>query len=66
MTEVIFTLGIFAVPILTAAVVEQRKIEKKSKCVKNSKKFGAETTCTALKRAWGIRVPVTSKKLVTG
>ncbi|HEL2246386.1 TPA: hypothetical protein TZI86_002166 [Streptococcus suis] len=29
MTEAIFTLGIFAVPILTAAVVEQRKIEKK-------------------------------------
>ncbi|CYW47891.1 hypothetical protein JXW60_00505 [Streptococcus suis] len=29
MTEAILTLGIFAVPILTAAVVEQRKIEKK-------------------------------------
>ncbi|MGQ7504834.1 hypothetical protein ACTGXE_11620 [Streptococcus suis] len=29
MTEAIFTLGIFALPILTAAVVEQRKIEKK-------------------------------------
>ncbi|HEL1698387.1 hypothetical protein [Streptococcus suis] len=29
MTEAIFTLSIFAVPILTAAVVEQRKIEKK-------------------------------------
>ncbi|HEL2593590.1 TPA: hypothetical protein TZ702_000373 [Streptococcus suis] len=29
MTEAIFTLGIFAVPILTVAVVEQRKIEKK-------------------------------------
>ncbi|MEG3298179.1 hypothetical protein [Streptococcus suis] len=29
MTEAIFTLGIFALPILTVAVVEQRKIEKK-------------------------------------
>ncbi|HEL1641966.1 hypothetical protein [Streptococcus suis] len=29
MTEAILTLGIFAVPILTAAVVEQRKAEKK-------------------------------------
>ncbi|HEL2464728.1 TPA: hypothetical protein TZY62_001433 [Streptococcus suis] len=28
MTEAIFTLGIFALPILTAAVVEQRKAEK--------------------------------------
>ncbi|HFU3705169.1 TPA: hypothetical protein ACGO7G_000780 [Streptococcus suis] len=28
MTEAILTLGIFAVPILTAAVVEQRKTEK--------------------------------------
>ncbi|WP_367127078.1 hypothetical protein [Streptococcus suis] len=28
MTEAILTLGIFAVPILTAAVVEQRKAEK--------------------------------------
>ncbi|HEL1630294.1 TPA: hypothetical protein TXL51_001803 [Streptococcus suis] len=32
MTEAIFTLGIFAVPILTAAVVEQRKAEKKRMC----------------------------------
>ncbi|HEL2246138.1 TPA: hypothetical protein TZI86_001898 [Streptococcus suis] len=32
MTEAILTLGIFAVPILTAAVVEQRKAEKKRKC----------------------------------
>ncbi|HEM6575709.1 hypothetical protein HCB90_07915 [Streptococcus suis] len=31
MTEAILTLGIFAVPILTAAVVEQRKIEKERK-----------------------------------
>ncbi|HEM6498892.1 hypothetical protein [Streptococcus suis] len=31
MTEAIFTLGIFAVPILTAAVVEQRKAEKEQK-----------------------------------
>ncbi|MDG4521560.1 hypothetical protein [Streptococcus suis] len=31
MTEAIFTLGIFALPILTAAVVEQRKIEKERK-----------------------------------
>ncbi len=31
MTEAIFTLGIFAVPILTVAVVEQRKIEKERK-----------------------------------
>ncbi|AIG43873.1 hypothetical protein [Streptococcus suis] len=29
MTEALLTLGIFAVPILTAAVVEQRKVEKK-------------------------------------
>ncbi|MGQ7340701.1 hypothetical protein ACTGYU_10160 [Streptococcus suis] len=29
MTEAILTLSIFAVPILTVAVVEQRKIEKK-------------------------------------
>ncbi|HEM4568965.1 TPA: hypothetical protein U1Z40_002273 [Streptococcus suis] len=29
MTEAIFTLGIFALPILTAGIVEQRKIEKK-------------------------------------
>ncbi|HEM3632582.1 TPA: hypothetical protein U1C38_000378 [Streptococcus suis] len=28
MTEAILTIGIFAVPILTAAVVEQRKAEK--------------------------------------
>ncbi|HEL1582777.1 TPA: hypothetical protein U1218_000082 [Streptococcus suis] len=28
MTEAILTLGIFAVPILTVAVVEQRKVEK--------------------------------------
>ncbi|HEM5140559.1 TPA: hypothetical protein U1257_002158, partial [Streptococcus suis] len=32
MTEAIFTLGIFAVPILTVAVVEQRKAEKKRMC----------------------------------
>ncbi|HEM3179487.1 hypothetical protein [Streptococcus suis] len=32
MTEAILTLGIFAVPILTAAVVEQRKAEKKRMC----------------------------------
>ncbi|HEM3214735.1 TPA: hypothetical protein U1W20_000098 [Streptococcus suis] len=32
MTEAIFTLGIFALPILTAAVVEQRKAEKKRMC----------------------------------
>ncbi|HFI0122446.1 TPA: hypothetical protein ACGOTU_001213 [Streptococcus suis] len=31
MTEAILTLGIFAVPILTAAVVEQRKAEKERK-----------------------------------
>ncbi|HEL1703524.1 TPA: hypothetical protein TXT45_002166 [Streptococcus suis] len=29
MTEAILTLGIFALPILTAGIVEQRKIEKK-------------------------------------
>ncbi|HEL2182662.1 TPA: hypothetical protein TZE03_001151 [Streptococcus suis] len=29
MTEAIFTLGIFALPILTVAVVEQRKAEKR-------------------------------------
>ncbi|HEL2058748.1 TPA: hypothetical protein TY417_000012 [Streptococcus suis] len=29
MTEAIFTLSIFAVPILTAAVAEQRKVEKR-------------------------------------
>ncbi|HEL1541877.1 TPA: hypothetical protein TXI94_000899 [Streptococcus suis] len=29
MTEAIFTLGIFALPILTAGIVEQRKAEKK-------------------------------------
>ncbi|HEM3199316.1 TPA: hypothetical protein U0908_001513 [Streptococcus suis 14A] len=29
MTEAILTLSIFAVPILTAGIVEQRKIEKK-------------------------------------
>ncbi|WP_165437762.1 hypothetical protein [Streptococcus ruminantium] len=28
MTEAIFTLGIFAVPILTAAAIEQHKIER--------------------------------------
>lgn len=28
MTEAIFTLGIFAVPILVGAVIEQRKLEK--------------------------------------
>ena len=28
MTEAIFTLGIFAVPILTVAIIEQRKLEK--------------------------------------
>ncbi|WP_228475074.1 hypothetical protein [Streptococcus suis] len=32
MTEAILTLGIFAVPILMAAVVEQRKVEKKRMC----------------------------------
>ncbi|HEM5190355.1 TPA: hypothetical protein U1306_001439 [Streptococcus suis] len=32
MTEAILTLGIFAVPILMAAVVEQRKAEKKRMC----------------------------------
>ncbi|HEM5927162.1 TPA: hypothetical protein U2C96_000497 [Streptococcus suis] len=31
MTEAILTLGIFAVPILTAAVVEQRKVDKERK-----------------------------------
>ncbi|CYW00667.1 TPA: hypothetical protein VB967_002309 [Streptococcus suis] len=31
MTEAILTLGIFAVPILTVAVVEQRKTEKERK-----------------------------------
>ena len=28
MTEAIFTLGIFAVPILAVAIIEQRKLEK--------------------------------------
>ncbi|MGQ7363955.1 hypothetical protein ACTGWE_11370 [Streptococcus suis] len=32
MTEAILTLGIFAVPILMAAAVEQRKAEKKRMC----------------------------------
>ncbi|HFR3248746.1 TPA: hypothetical protein ACHU59_000987 [Streptococcus suis] len=32
MTEAILTLGIFALPILTVAVVEQRKAEKERKC----------------------------------
>ncbi|HFI0369183.1 TPA: hypothetical protein ACGO0C_000700 [Streptococcus suis] len=31
MTEAIFTLGIFAVPILAVAVAEQRKLEKQRK-----------------------------------
>ncbi|CYW22884.1 hypothetical protein [Streptococcus suis] len=31
MTEAILTLGIFAVPILTVAVVEQRKVDKERK-----------------------------------
>lgn len=31
MTEAILTLGIFAVPILTVAVIEQRKTEKERK-----------------------------------
>ena len=28
MTEAIFTLGVFAVPILAVAIIEQRKLEK--------------------------------------
>lgn len=32
MTEAILTLGIFAVPMLAAGIVEQRKIEKKRMC----------------------------------
>ncbi|HEL1704606.1 TPA: hypothetical protein TXT40_000928 [Streptococcus suis] len=31
MTEAIFTLGIFAVPVLAGAIVERRKIEKERK-----------------------------------
>ncbi|NQN86652.1 hypothetical protein HO997_01770 [Streptococcus suis] len=31
MTEAIFTLGIFTVPVLVGAIVEQRKIEKERK-----------------------------------
>lgn len=31
MTEAIFTLGVFAVPILAVAVAEQRKLEKQRK-----------------------------------
>ncbi|WP_170240091.1 hypothetical protein [Streptococcus suis] len=32
MTEAIFTLGIFAVPMLAVGIVEQRKAEKKRMC----------------------------------
>ena len=31
MTEALFTLGIFAVPVLAGAIVEQRKLEKQRK-----------------------------------
>ncbi|MBY4972963.1 hypothetical protein K6V43_06175 [Streptococcus suis] len=32
MTEALFTLSIFAVPVLVGAIVEQRKAEKERKC----------------------------------
>ena len=37
MTEALFTLGIFAVPVLAGAIVEQRKLEKQSKEIKHYK-----------------------------
>lgn len=63
MTEAIFTLGIFALPILTAAVVEQRKAEKKRMC-EEFEEIRRRDYLYGFKA--GIRVPATLKKLVTG
>ncbi|HEL1710402.1 TPA: hypothetical protein TYI15_000805 [Streptococcus suis] len=50
MTEAIFTLGIFALPILTAAVVEQRKLEKQRK-EREAKLIREQLTALACERA---------------
>ncbi|AUA18735.1 hypothetical protein HO572_01155 [Streptococcus suis] len=50
MTEAIFTLGIFALPILTAAVVEQRKAEKQRK-KREAKLLREQLTALACERA---------------
>ena len=50
MTEAIFTLSIFAVPILTAAVVEQRKLERQRK-KREAKLIREQLTALACERA---------------
>ena len=50
MTEAIFTLGIFAVPVLAGAIVEQRKLEKQRK-EREAKLLREQLTALACERA---------------
>lgn len=50
MTEAIFTLGIFAVPILVGAIVEQRKLEKQ-RMKREARLLREQLTALACERA---------------
>ena len=50
MTEAVFTLGIFAVPVLAGAIVEQRKLEKQRK-EREAKLLREQLTALACERA---------------
>ena len=50
MTEALFTLGIFAVPVLAGAIVEQRKLEKQRK-EREAKLLREQLTALACGRA---------------
>lgn len=50
MTEALFTLGIFAVPVLAGAIVEQRKLEKQRK-EREAKLLREQLTALACERA---------------
>ncbi|MCB2958412.1 hypothetical protein J0645_10070 [Streptococcus suis] len=50
MTEAIFTLGIFAVPILVGAIVEQRKLEKQ-RIKREARLLREQLTALACERA---------------
>lgn len=50
MTEALFTLGIFAVPVLAGAIVEQRKLEKQRK-EREAKLLREQLTAPACERA---------------
>ena len=50
MTEALFTLGIFAVPVLAGAIVEQRKLEKQRK-EREARLLREQLTALACERA---------------